>query len=614
MNEVSRTLKKALFGVRAKFLLVFFSLSVIPIVLISILGFQMTQKIIINKTYEDLSLQNELTRQEIYRFMLETHSLLSPSYTQNLKVYRRMAERIHQAVASGVFPEDKIISQWMNRLLSVNNFKNVWVLDAKFNILKAAVNSRIPALPPVLKNISEVKQVTPQTISAQMCNGSLCLNRIEDKSGRVAGFVIGEVNYPNLVERINSPGRRYKGIHTTIRKPKDKNFVLTSDLDIQILMSKNAAAGNSGAASSVRLDRGKRIILTAKPLGILGWEVVSEVPFSVAMSDVYRFRNRAALGIGFLLVVLIILAFSFSRLLTGPVRALATAAKQIGEGRLESPIPIRSMDEIGVLAREFDEMRIKLKDSYENLEAKVRERTRELRSAQFQIVHQEKMASLGLMAAGIAHEIGNPLTSISSLIQLMRRNCSDDIFAENLETVLSNIKRISKIVRELVDFSAPSSDKIEPTYVNSVIESVVGIMRYDQRSKNVSFHLQLEENLPPIPLIADQLRQVLFNLLVNAVDAMENYGSDLYVRSGRGDNRLFIEIEDTGSGIPESDIQKIFEPFFTTKDVGKGTGLGLSVSYGIIQQFHGEITVKSKVGEGTVFTINLPIEPKEGKI
>ncbi len=256
-------------------------------------------------------------------------------------------------------------------------------------------------------------------------------------------------------------------------------------------------------------------------------------------------------------------------------------------------------------------MRMKLKDSYENLEAKVKERTRELRSAQFQIVHQEKMASLGLMAAGIAHEIGNPLTSISSLVQLMRRSCTDASSAENLETVLEHIKRISKIVRELVDFSAPSSDKIEPTYVNSVIKSVVGIMRYDQRAKNVSFHLQLEGNLPPIPLIADQLRQVLFNLLVNAVDAMENHGSDLYVRSRKMMNNIIIEIEDSGIGIPEANITKIFEPFFTTKEVGKGTGLGLSVSYGIIQQFGGKISVKSKVDEGTIFTISLPMEIME---
>lgn len=311
----------------------------------------------------------------------------------------------------------------------------------------------------------------------------------------------------------------------------------------------------------------------------------------------------ANIVIGLLMMVVAIL---LSRKITTPIRSLVNAVNMMSMGDLTQPIVIDSQDEIKTLANEFERMRRKLLESYTTLETKIEERTQALRQAQFQISHQEKMASLGLLAAGVAHEIGNPLTSISSMAQIIKRKVKDQAFIEYLNTILKNIDRIRKIVRELVDFARPSSYEASATNINEIIRTAVGIVKYDRRTKSINIELELDNNLPMLYLVSDQLLQVFINILINAVDALTEERNRIIVRSFKKGNEIVIEFEDTGIGIDESIINKIFEPFFTTKEVGKGTGLGLSVSYGIIKNLNGRIDVSSKVGEGSIFTITLP--------
>ncbi len=312
-----------------------------------------------------------------------------------------------------------------------------------------------------------------------------------------------------------------------------------------------------------------------------------------------------ALGI-LLLVFAIFTAQSISR----PIRMLAEAAKRISHGHLNEALPIKGKDEIRELAIEFESMRKKLLESYQNLEKKIEERTRALREAQFQISHQEKMASIGLLAAGIAHEIGNPLTSISSMTQIIKRKVNDENVEQYVNTIRENIERISRIVRELVDFARPSSLEATWVNVNDVIRNAYGIVKYDKRAKMVDFQLHLQEDLPNLFLVPDQLLQVILNMLINAMDALKDGKGQIEITSKLEDDQVIISIADDGVGIPEENLNKIFEPFFTTKDVGRGTGLGLSVSYGIIKNFNGSIQVQSEVGKGSVFTIKLPIQNK----
>lgn len=235
----------------------------------------------------------------------------------------------------------------------------------------------------------------------------------------------------------------------------------------------------------------------------------------------------------------------------------------------------------------------------------------EKRTLERQLIHTQKMESIGTLAAGIAHEVGNPLASISALVQVAQRSSKDPFVNEKLSLVKSQITRISKIIRDLVDFSRPSNYELELTDVNKVIREAVEITRVGTKAKDITFETNLSDSIPMLPLIADQIQQVFLNILLNAVDAIsekkEKQNEKISVTSEADSDWLTITFVDTGPGIKEENLNKIFEPFFTTKKEGKGTGLGLWVSYGIVKSFQGDIKVKSKLNEGTTFIIKLPI-------
>ncbi|MDP4173043.1 MAG: ATP-binding protein [Bacteroidota bacterium] len=230
----------------------------------------------------------------------------------------------------------------------------------------------------------------------------------------------------------------------------------------------------------------------------------------------------------------------------------------------------------------------------------------EVKRLQQQIDQSEKLAVIGQLAAGVAHEIGNPLAAISSIVQILQRRSADSLFAEQLVNIKLNIDRISKIVRELVDFSRPPGHEKQFIQINDVVKTALGIVKYDKRVKNVKFETQLDPDLPGIYIVPDQLLQVFINILFNALDAINGEG-EIEVISKHDKTSVFVEICDNGCGMDKETLGKIFDPFFTTKEVGKGTGLGLSVSYGIMKKFKGDILVTSEVGKGSCFTLKIPI-------
>lgn len=223
------------------------------------------------------------------------------------------------------------------------------------------------------------------------------------------------------------------------------------------------------------------------------------------------------------------------------------------------------------------------------------------------------MESIGTLAAGIAHEVGNPLASISALVQVVQRDTNDAFIKEKLGLVKSQVTRISKIIRDLVDFSRPSNYELHLTNINQSIKEAVEITKVGTKAKNIKFDINLSDDVPSLPLIPDQIHQVFLNILINAVDAIteaptNNKPNVIEVNSFVENGNVTITFKDTGSGILENNLNKVFEPFFTTKGQGKGTGLGLWISYGIVKSFQGDIHIKSTAGEKTTFTITLPIE------
>jgi PAS domain S-box-containing protein len=247
------------------------------------------------------------------------------------------------------------------------------------------------------------------------------------------------------------------------------------------------------------------------------------------------------------------------------------------------------------------------------LEDKVDKGTATAKKLEQQVMHSEKLASLGRLAAGVAHEIGNPLTSISTFAQLLREMATDEFSQNSLDVINTHIQRISEIVRRMSTFARADSLNVKSTQLNDVLNSTLDLMRLDKRMKStIEIEVNLDPTLPRTMVDEGQMSQVFVNIIINALDAMTEGGRlAVATRQGRDDQQresILIEFADTGAGIQAADLEKIFDPFYTTKEVGKGTGLGLSLSYNIVKRFKGDIKVESEPGRGTIFTIILPVE------
>jgi signal transduction histidine kinase len=252
------------------------------------------------------------------------------------------------------------------------------------------------------------------------------------------------------------------------------------------------------------------------------------------------------------------------------------------------------------LAKLLKETGARLRDLNATLESRIAERTAELQESQAQVLHQEKMAGFGLLAAGIAHEVGNPLTSISSLVQMLERRELDDYSREKLAQVNSQLMRIQAILRELVTFSRPASDVRGRVAIRDVIDEALGIAKFYKGGKSRTITAEVPDGLPPLVGVRDQLVQVVFNLVINAVDATGK-GGCISVRATQSGDQVTLEVRDDGCGIPAELRDRIFRPYFTTKK--QGTGLGLFVSRKIIEEHGGTMAVESEPGLGTAFRI-----------
>jgi len=235
----------------------------------------------------------------------------------------------------------------------------------------------------------------------------------------------------------------------------------------------------------------------------------------------------------------------------------------------------------------------------------------EQKALEQQLMHSQKMESIGTLAAGIAHEVGNPLTSISSIVQVLQRTINDEFARDKLGLVQSQVHRITKIIRDLVDFSRPSNYQIQPTDIVKLLTDSVEIVKMGKKAKEVTFYTHVRHPIPLLSLVPDQIAQVFINILLNAVDALQGKRGTITTDFERDDEWGGVRITDEGSGITSEHLAKVCEPFFTTKRVGEGTGLGLWVSYGIVRSFRGDITVRSERGKGTSFCVTLPLIPKE---
>ena len=245
-----------------------------------------------------------------------------------------------------------------------------------------------------------------------------------------------------------------------------------------------------------------------------------------------------------------------------------------------------------------------LRENQALLESRIDERTRELQETQAQLMHQDKMAGFGLLAAGIAHEVGNPLTSISTIVQVLERRGPDEYTREKLALVGGQLARIQGIVRELTTFGRPASQERAWFAIHEIVDEALNIAKYYLGTKSRTIHSAVPSNLPALFGVRDQLVQVIYNLVLTAIDATTKGGS-IEITTALVGAELEIAVRDDGMGIDPAHRSRIFRPYFTTKK--QGTGLGLFVTHKIVREYGGDVTFDSEPGAGTTFRIRLPV-------
>jgi len=303
------------------------------------------------------------------------------------------------------------------------------------------------------------------------------------------------------------------------------------------------------------------------------------------------FSVISALVPNLLLVLLIV------RSISRPLQRITVAAVRVTEGEYGTEVDLRrSNDELGLLADSFNEMSRKMAFDIERLQ-----------SLNERLARAERLAAMGTLAAGVAHEVNNPLASISSLVQMIRESdWIDDETRERLDLILTQIRRISRVTKDLTDFARIRPATRQKTNLNQVIESALRLAGFDSGFQKLDVSFETDETIGLIEADPDQLQQVFLNLFLNARDAMPQ-GGRLSIKIFDDGDFVCVRIEDTGTGMEETEIRQVFDPFFTTKPPGRGTGLGLSVCYGIISAHGGRIEVESKKSAGSVFTVRLPV-------
>ncbi|MFZ0292228.1 MAG: ATP-binding protein [Candidatus Sulfotelmatobacter sp.] len=315
------------------------------------------------------------------------------------------------------------------------------------------------------------------------------------------------------------------------------------------------------------------------------------------------------------------------RVVAKPINALTEGTERLSQGELGYQIEVRSQDEVGDLAHSFNDMSLQLRAANEQLmawartlEDRVEEKTKELRSAHDHVLHVEKMASLGKMAAVVAHEVNNPLFGILTYAKLLRKwvesgqaekeKRKDTM--ECLDLIAAESRRCGDLIKNLLSLSRTAPINIQPTDLNRVIERCLMLVRHQVDLHGIDLQLKLANDLPLVRCDPAQIEQVLIALIMNAIDAMPRGGNLwLETRTSDDEDEIEIQVRDDGSGIAPDVLSQIFEPFMTTKETGHGVGLGLAISRGIMERHNGRIQVASELGRGTTFTVILPIRTGE---
>jgi len=352
--------------------------------------------------------------------------------------------------------------------------------------------------------------------------------------------------------------------------------------------------------------------------------IAAILPSNFVVSTEATSRNQFSLIFAAATLAVIVLGYVLAQSIAGPILRLRTMAQAVASGDLDQKSGLNRTDEIGDLAQAFDVMTARLQartNEANRLYEETVERNRQLaemyerlQAAQQQLIQSEKLAAVGQLAAGIVHDVKNPLGVIKGMAEELMEDAADDPdFRQGLTVIRDNANRANLIVTDLLKFARQSTPTMQKRDLRETLEGCLRLTDYLIRKGRV----KVKTDLPSDPVWAtydpQQIEQVVINLIQNAVQAMPE-GGQLETRMLDQGEQVLLEISDTGKGIQPENLSRIFEPFFTTKPEGQGTGMGLAVTYGIVSRHGGQIDVQSQIDEGTTFSIILPKEPEESLV
>ncbi len=339
--------------------------------------------------------------------------------------------------------------------------------------------------------------------------------------------------------------------------------------------------------------------LNHQRIGILYVGILEQKYFDIKTEIIFAFLTIMIIG------MLITMAFSYfiSRRISVPIRKLVSASQEIADGNFNAKVEVQSSDELGKLASTFNKMGAALKERDEQLKEFTRKK----------IMESEKLALIGQLSANVAHELNNPLQGIVTYSHLLLENKpAEDSEKDSLQKIVIQANRCRDIIRGLLDFSRQRKPDKTLCDVNDVLKGCISLLEKQAHFQNIQINYDLQPDLPKAVIDPSQIERVFINLLVNAAEAMDGNGQlTLSTRFDPLESFIELEFADSGHGISRENLEKIFDPFFTTKDTGHGVGLGLAISYGIVKEHKGTISVESETGKGTTFTVRLPVTVEE---
>jgi len=334
-------------------------------------------------------------------------------------------------------------------------------------------------------------------------------------------------------------------------------------------------------------------------IGILYVGILEQKYVDIKQQTIVVFLYITLIGV----LVSAVLSYLISRSISGPIKKLVLASREVASGNLDTKVEIKTTDELGKLAYTFNKMALALRER----DDKLKEFTRS------KIMESERLALIGQLSANVAHELNNPLQGIVSYSHLLLEELPQDHPARDyLEKIVIQADRSRDIIRGLLDFSRQRKPDKTLCDVTNVLKDCVSLLEKQALFHNVQITTNFDEKLPLTVIDPSQIERVFINMIVNAADAMDGNGNLLLAtRYDPIDHCIEVEFTDSGHGIPKENLEKIFDPFFTTKDTGHGVGLGLAISFGIIKEHKGTISVESEVGKGTTFIVRLPVTTEE---